>query len=87
MIAHTKENDEMVGLLPPINNERSIPRSERQFQVKLPVNTFLKLEVEAARRGLTSYKLAQTILMLYLSGQLKPVNNPTNSNAPQNENE
>jgi len=75
-------NDEMVGLLPPINTDQPIPRSDRQFQVKLPMNTFLKLEVEAARRGLTSYKLAQLILMLYLAGELKPVKTATSPNAP-----
>lgn len=61
--------DEPLDSLPPIQAQTD-RKSFRQFQVKLPTNVFLQLEIDAARRGLTSYKLASSVLALYLGGKL-----------------
>lgn len=60
---------ETLDLLPPIQAQAD-RKSYRQFQVKLPTNIFLQLEIDAARRGLTSYKLASAVLSMYLAGNL-----------------
>lgn len=61
--------EETLDSLPPITNGRPVI-THRQMQIKLSTETFLKLEMDAARRGLTSYKLASAVLTMYLNGKL-----------------
>lgn len=61
--------DETLDTLPPIIGGKQ-PITTRQMQIRLTTETFLKLEMDAARRGLTSYKLANAVLTMYLNGKL-----------------
>ncbi|WP_150046128.1 hypothetical protein [Methylomonas rhizoryzae] len=58
-----------LDVLPPIQADKQAT-AVRQLQIRLPVQVFLKLELDAARRGMTSYKLASAVLSMYLNGKL-----------------
>ena len=75
-------DNDLLEEIPPIQTlEVSQLKTYRQFQLRLPTTEFLKLELDAAKRGTTSYKLASIILSMYLSGRLilKPTENDTNA--------
>lgn len=61
--------EETLDSLPPIQSGKPVA-THRQMQIRLATETFLKLEMDAARRGMTSYKLASAVLTLYLNGKL-----------------
>lgn len=61
--------EEPLDTLPPVIGGKTSPTT-RQMQIRLSTETFLKLEMDAARRGLTSYKLAAVVLTMYLNGKL-----------------
>lgn len=61
--------DEMLDGLPPIQ-DGIVQKSYRQMQIRLPTQSFLKLEIEAAKRGMSSYKLVSSLLTLYLNGKM-----------------
>lgn len=62
--------EESLDSLPPIQPGASAKVSTRQFQLRLPTDTFLKLEMDAARRGTTSYKLGATLVTMWVNGKL-----------------
>jgi len=59
--------------LPPILADLKPDKSYRKYQMTVSTDTFLKLELQAARRGTTSYKLAATIITMFVNGRLKQV--------------
>jgi len=61
--------EEPLDSLPPIIGGKPVATT-RQMQIRLTTETFLKLEMDAARRGMTSYKLAAVVLNMYLNGKL-----------------
>jgi len=67
--------EEALDELPPIQPGLA-KTSYRQFQLRIPTQIFLQLEIEAAKRGMTSYKLGSTILGMYLTGKLQLVKTP-----------
>lgn len=64
------ESENSLDTLPPIQPGASAKTQTRQFQLRLPTETYLRLEMEAARRATTSYKLGATILAMFLNGKL-----------------
>ncbi|AEF99481.1 hypothetical protein [Methylomonas methanica] len=62
-------SEEPLDTLPPVIGGKTVATT-RQMQIRLSTETFLKLEMDAARRGLTSYKLASVVLTMYLNGKL-----------------
>lgn len=77
-------NDTALDEIPPIQiTEVSQLKTFRQFQLRIPTTEFLRLELEAAKRGTTSYKLAVVIISMYLSGRLiiKPTDSDTTVNS------
>ncbi|WGS84977.1 hypothetical protein [Methylomonas sp. UP202] len=63
------EVETSLDTLPPIKPGATVKTQARQFQLRLPTETYLRLEMEAARRATTSYKLAATILAMFLNGK------------------
>ncbi|MDO9104762.1 MAG: hypothetical protein Q7U57_07350 [Methylovulum sp.] len=68
--------DQPLDDLPPIQAGQAI-KSHRQLQLRLPTQQFINLEIEAAKRGITSYKLASAVLALYLAGKMKIIKDQT----------
>lgn len=64
------ESENPLDVLPPIQPGATAKTQTRQFQLRLPTEVYLRLEIEAARRATTSYKLGATILAMFLNGKL-----------------
>jgi|GEM_PF-3551447 len=64
------ESESLLDTLPPVQPGASAKTQLRRFQLHLPTEVYLKLEIESARRAVTSYKLAATIIGMFLSGKL-----------------
>jgi len=56
--------------LPPVKSVEPQKKATRPVQLTVPTETFLKLELDGARRGMSSYKLAAVILTMYVNGRL-----------------
>lgn len=66
----TPESENPLDSLPPVQAGASPKTQLRRFNVQLPTQTYLMLEIESARRAITSYKLAATIISMFLNGKL-----------------
>ncbi|WP_157198077.1 hypothetical protein [Methylomonas sp. DH-1] len=79
----TSESENLLDTLPPIQPGATVKSQSRRFNVQLPTETYLKLEIESARRAVTSYKLASTIITMFLNGKLvlkqQPIEAPAES--------
>lgn len=62
-------SEETLDALPPIIGGKPVA-TYRQMQIRIQTETFLRLEMDAARRGMTSYKLAAALITMYLNGKL-----------------
>lgn len=56
--------------LPPVRDAAPEKPTWRKYQMSVTTDTFLKLEYQAARRGMTSYKLAASIITMFVNGKL-----------------
>lgn len=79
------ESENPLDTLPPIQPGATAKTQTRQFQLRLPTELYLRLELEAARRATTSYKLGASILAMFLNGKLvlkqEPIVPPTQAPA------
>jgi hypothetical protein len=63
--------NELDDLLPPIQNGENQKPTYRKFQSALPTDVYVALELDAAKRNITFYKLVQSLLTLYANGRLQ----------------
>lgn len=63
--------NDLEELLPPYRKGEDQKETYRKFQSALPTDIYVRLELDAARRGLTFYKLVQNLLTLYANGRLQ----------------
>ncbi|WP_415878979.1 hypothetical protein [Methylomonas sp. TEB] len=70
------ESENPLDTLPPIQPGATAKTQTRQFQLRLPTELYLRLELEAARRATTSYKLGAAVLAMFLNGKLVPKKDP-----------
>jgi hypothetical protein len=63
--------NELDDLLPPYREGENPKQTYRKFQTALPTDIYVQLELDAAKRGLTFYKLVQSLLTLYANGRLQ----------------
>lgn len=61
--------EEFLSEMPPLKEDTG-KTPMRAFQMRLQTEVFLKLEIEAAKRGTTSYKLAALVLKKYVDREL-----------------
>lgn len=63
------ELDDLMSI-PPVRDAAPEKPTWRKYQMSVTTDTFLKLEYQAARRGMTSYKLAASIITMFVNGKL-----------------
>lgn len=61
---------DILDSIPAIQPGQPVKATTRQFQLRLETETFLRLEIDAARRGTTSYKLGATLIKHWVDGKL-----------------